>query len=140
MNWKSWIIVASLLGASGVTLGAYHAHGLEKWLSDRELEPARVTERMDQCETAVRYQMTHALVLLAVGLLAQRFGPRSYRITGFLILAGTVLFSGGLYLMVFADNSIHWSIVPLGGLCLICGWLALGIETMRSSRQAVDSH
>ncbi len=130
MNWKFWILAAALLGATGVAIGAYHAHGLDKTLSRRLLESAKILKRMDQCATAVRYQMTHALVLLAVGLLSQRVGPRRYRIAGCLTLAGTILFSGGLYLIVFAENAIHWSIVPLGGLCLICGWIALGIETL----------
>lgn len=136
MSWKFWILAASLLGASGVALGAYHAHGLEKSLSDRSLTPEVVGQRMDQCETAVGYQMVHALALLAVGLLAGRPNSRRFRATGWLMLVGTILFSGGLYLIVFAGEAIHWSIVPLGGLCLIAGWVALGVEAAFSRSSA----
>lgn len=132
MNPKVWLILSALLGASGVSLGAFHAHGLAKHLERRGDSPELIEKRLDQCGVAVQYQMVHVLALLGVGLLAmhiQRGGWANFLLTaaGLLFLAGMAMFSGGLYLIVFAGNSIHWSIVPLGGLALIVAWLALAV-------------
>lgn len=140
MVTKIFLVLAALLGASGVALGAYHAHGLEKSLRKQGLSEEVVSKRLDQCEVAVRYQMYHALALLAVGLLAaRRESGRASRglltAAGDLFLIGVLMFSGGLYLFVFAGNGIHWSIVPLGGLAFIVGWLALGVAALLGRRE-----
>lgn len=125
MNGKVWIVWAGLLGASGVGLGAFQAHGLTKWLAKQELSEAEISKRAANCETAVRYQMYHSLALIGVGLLSPRRPNAATKIAGTFFLAGTTLFSGGLYLFVFTGNLGHWSIVPSGGLFLIVAWLAL---------------
>jgi len=124
---RCWIVVAALLGASGVTLGAYHAHGLDQRLSVRGLPISEIEEQMHNCDVAVRYQMFHALALLGIGLLARSGASRLVHVSGALFLAGVVGFSGGLYLMVFTGNAIHWAIVPSGGLLLIVAWVMLAI-------------
>lgn len=129
---KFLLIVAALTGGLGVAIGAYHAHGLEESLRKQGLSDEMVVKRLDQCEVAVRYQMYHALALLAVGLLAGRqesTGVSYYLLAaaGLLFILGVKFFSGGLYLFVFAGNGFHWSIVPLGGMSLIAGWIALGV-------------
>ena len=125
-----WIVVAALLGASAVTLGAYHAHGLEKWLEDRGLESGEVDKQMRNCDVAVRYQLVHALALLGIGLLAGSGASRLVHASAALVLLGVVGFSGGLYVMVFAGQAIHWAIVPSGGLLLIVGWVMLAIAML----------
>jgi uncharacterized membrane protein YgdD (TMEM256/DUF423 family) len=84
-----------------------------------------VDEKMGFCETAVRYQMYHVAALLSVGLLSLWRRTRLLHIAGFVLLSGVVGFCGGLYLMVFAGRSVHWAIVPSGGLLLIVGWAVL---------------
>jgi uncharacterized membrane protein YgdD (TMEM256/DUF423 family) len=130
MKSSTWIVIAGVLGASGVLLGAYHAHGLEKMLASQQLDVTEINKRMDQCAVAVRYQMIHALGLVCVGLLAGR-GSRRYSTSGTLFTVGTVLFSGGLYLNVFTGNMIHWAIVPSGGLLLAAAWVALAVTAWR---------
>ena len=130
-----WIVVAAVLGASGVLIGAYHAHGLPAMLQKQGLAGADLAERMDQCAVAVRYQMIHAPALLCVGILASRAPGQRFCTTGLLIAAGTLLFCGGIYSIVFAGNLIHWAIIPSGGMLLAAGWIALAIETCLS-RQA----
>ena len=125
---RVWILCAALLGASGVTLGAYHAHGLEGKLKKSGLSESEVVKRMDNCRTAVQYQMYHVTGLLAVGLLAVWQSSKLLNTTGVLFLLGVAGFSGGLYLMVFTGNMVHWAIVPSGGLMLICAWLSLGVS------------
>jgi len=132
MNAKIWIILAGLLGSSGVAMGAFHAHGLEKFLTQRmsveqdaPLSEERLTERLDYVGTAVRYQLTHALALLGVGLLAGRTCGGCATLSGILRTVGTLLFSGLLYALGLFDVRLHWSLIPGGGLCLILGWLSL---------------
>ncbi len=110
-----WVIVAALLGAAGVVLGAFGAHGLRGRLGP---------EQLASWSTAVQYQLLHALALLAVGLHAGSSG-RSVALPAGLWTAGSVLFSGSIYLLVLGGPRWLGPITPLGGLCLIAGWLAL---------------
>jgi uncharacterized membrane protein YgdD (TMEM256/DUF423 family) len=130
---KIWIILAAMLGAGGVAMGAYHAHSLEKWLLQRGLEAESLTRQMHNCEVAARYQMHHALALLAVGILALGHRGGLLHCTAGLFLMGIVLFSGGLYLIVFTGKLIHWAIVPSGGLLLMTAWLSLALVAVRIS-------
>jgi uncharacterized membrane protein YgdD (TMEM256/DUF423 family) len=131
MNPKIWIILAGLLGAAGVSLGAYHAHGLEEWLEKRGLDSAEVAGRMHNCEVAVRYQMYHALALAAVGILALRQNTGSLTVAGVCFFLGVLIFSGLLYGIVFTGVKILGAIVPIGGVLLIVGWLALAWAAVR---------
>lgn len=127
---KVWILIAALLGAGAVTIGAYHAHGLEKSLKKRGLETSEVAKQMHNADVAVKYQMYHALAIFGIGLLAARAsstGALLGSIAASLMLLGVIGFSGGLYAMVFDIVKLHWAVVPIGGLMMILGWLALGI-------------
>jgi uncharacterized membrane protein YgdD (TMEM256/DUF423 family) len=110
--------LAALLGALGVAVGAFGAHGLRKMLED--------TGRFDTFETAVRYQFYHTLALLAVGiLLAVRPDIRGLSLTAWLFLGGVLLFSGSLYTLCFTGITKMGAVAPIGGLLLIAGWLGL---------------
>ncbi|QDU95681.1 DUF423 domain-containing protein [Lignipirellula cremea] len=125
MSPRIWMTIAALLGAGGVMLGAYQAHGLEKSLVKRGLSEVEVVKQLHNCEVGVRYQMFHALAILAVALLFWRQPHMVLHMTGVFFLLGVAMFSGGLYLGVFTGDMIHWAIVPVGGLLLILGWLGL---------------
>ncbi|GAB2451101.1 membrane protein [Hymenobacter qilianensis] len=110
--------IAALLGALGVGIGAFGAHGLRKMLEE--------TGRFDTFETAVRYQFFHTLALLAVGiLLAMRPDIRGLSLTAWLFLGGILLFSGSLYTLCFTGITKMGAVAPIGGLLLIAGWLGL---------------
>ena len=110
--------LAALLGALGVAIGAFGAHGLRKMLEE--------TGRFDTFETAVRYQFYHTLALLAVGiLLALRPDIRGLSLTAWLFLGGILLFSGSLYTLCFTGITKMGAVAPIGGLLLIAGWLRL---------------
>ena len=83
------------------------------------------SDRLSAFETAVRYQMFHALALIAVGLGRARLRPRAPTTSGWLFVAGVVLFSGSLYAL--AVTGVRWwgAITPLGGLSFLAGWLVL---------------
>jgi uncharacterized membrane protein YgdD (TMEM256/DUF423 family) len=110
-----WVGVAAALGSLGVALGAFGAHALRG-----RLPP----ELLAAWHTAVQYHLVHSAALLALGLYASATG-RSVRLPAGLLTAGIVLFSGSLYLLAGAGQRWAGPVTPLGGLCLIAGWLAL---------------
>jgi len=76
-------------------------------------------------EIGVRYQMYHAFALLAVGLAHAKWPGAALTASGWLFVAGTVIFSGSLY--VLSATGARWlgAITPFGGLALLAGWLCL---------------
>lgn len=112
-----WIMLwAAALGASGVAAGAFGAHGLKNQLPASGLEV---------WEIAVRYQLLHAVVLLILFVLAQQWASRLVPRAAQLLLAGTLCFSGSLYLLALTGMKWLGPITPLGGVFLIAGWLTL---------------
>ena len=119
------LIIGSIAGGTGVALGAFGAHGLKNTLSP---------DMLIVFETAVRYQMYHAVALIATGMLirlSREFDPQTLRFAGWSFIAGIVFFSGSLYLLVLSGQ--HWlgAITPLGGLAFIIGWILLGWTYIR---------
>ncbi len=96
--------------------GAFGAHALRGRLTAEDLQIF---------ETAVRYQMYHALALLAVGLFSSRWPSFSVTVAGWCFLAGIVIFSGSLYVLVL--SGIRWwgAVTPLGGTVFLIGWILL---------------
>ncbi len=129
---KTVVVIASLLGAAGVAIGAYAAHGLEKSLVEQAIAPEEIADRLRQCDVAIRYHMLHVIVLLIVGLGSLR-ASRLLAVSALFFLLGMLLFSGGLYSMVFAGVMGHWAIVPAGGMCFLGGWITLAVATLLSS-------
>ncbi len=125
MNPKTWLILAGLLGAVGVALGAFGAHWLPGWLEGLSLDPAEVGKRMHNWEVGVRYQMYHALALAVVALLAFQRSGTALTVAGVCFLLGVLIFSGLLYALVLSGVKILGAIVPIGGVLMIIGWLAL---------------
>jgi len=121
----SWLgSVGALLGALGVALGAFGAHGLKD----------RVEPRLLQVwETAASYQMWHALAIVIVALLLRREDIPAARVAGWAFLAGVVVFSGSLYLLVLTGKGWLGAVTPLGGTALIVGWAALAWALWTSS-------
>ena len=82
-------------------------------------------------ETAARFQMYHALALLATGLLAMRRRTRWVVAAGALFALGTLLFSGSLYALALTGAGMLGAVAPVGGVCLMAGWGMLGIAAVR---------
>jgi uncharacterized membrane protein YgdD (TMEM256/DUF423 family) len=80
-------------------------------------------------ETGVRYHMFHALGLFAVAWAATRWPGGGVIAAGWLFVAGTLIFSGSLYLLSITGARWLGAITPLGGLCFLAGWLLLGWRT-----------
>lgn len=126
---KTLLITASFLGGLSVVLGAFAAHKLKEIFS---------SELLQIFETAVKYQMYHALALVAVGILYKDFSSRHLIWSGWCFIGGVILFSGSLYLLCFLKHqqlSYKWvgPITPLGGLLFIAGWILLAIGISKSA-------
>ncbi|MFT4191139.1 MAG: DUF423 domain-containing protein [Comamonas sp.] len=129
---RLWIILAALAGASGVAFGAYTAHGLGFIAAPEAREAARAT-----LQSAVHYQLLHALALLAVGLWsAARPRERWPQLAGLLFTLGIALFSGLIYWHTLSGATALRFLVPWGGTCFILGWLALIPAALRASGPA----
>lgn len=115
--YKTFILIGAMFGALSVAIGAFGAHGLKSMLE--------TAGRTDTFETAVKYQFYHTFAILLVGLLLQKGENSLLNISGWLFLAGIIVFSGSLYALCF--TGIRWlgAITPIGGVAFIAGWLLL---------------
>ncbi|WP_342508364.1 DUF423 domain-containing protein [Sporosarcina sp. FSL K6-2383] len=120
-----FIIAGAINAAIAVAFGAFGAHALKEKLSAHYLAV---------WETAVQYQMFHAIGLLAVGILmsSSLFGA-STQLTwaGYLLLAGIIIFSGSLYVLSLSGIGILGAITPIGGVAFIAGWIMLIIAAVK---------
>ena len=114
--WNLWLMIGSLSGLVSVAAGAFAAHGLKGKLADDDLAVF---------ETAARYQMYHALALLAVAWLAESRRGWMIDAAGWCFVGGTVLFSGSLYIL--ALSGVRWlgAVTPFGGVAFLIGWACM---------------
>jgi uncharacterized membrane protein YgdD (TMEM256/DUF423 family) len=131
MNPRTWIVIGSLAAALSVVTGAFAAHGLEKQLSNAGVSTGEIPRLLEVFDTAARYQMYHALAIVAVGLIGLWGRGKSLQAAGWAFLVGIVLFSGSLYALVFTQIKWLGAITPLGGLAFIVGWLLLAIAAAK---------
>jgi uncharacterized membrane protein YgdD (TMEM256/DUF423 family) len=120
---RLFFVFGSISGGLAVALGAFGAHVLKERLA---------VDMLANFETGTRYQMYHALALLAVAWAASRWpGSALPSAAGWLFLAGTLLFSGSLYVMALTGLRWMGAITPLGGVALVAGWLCLLLAAWR---------
>jgi uncharacterized membrane protein YgdD (TMEM256/DUF423 family) len=118
MMARTFWVLGCIFGFLGVGAGAFGAHALRARL------PA---DLLAVFETGARYQMYHALALLAVATIASRAPTGAASAAGWLFTAGIVLFSGSLYLLALTGTRWLGAITPLGGVCFLAGWAALAL-------------
>jgi uncharacterized membrane protein YgdD (TMEM256/DUF423 family) len=109
-------VLGALLAFLAVAAGAFGAHALRGRLAP---------DLVEVFETAVRYQMYHALALLAVAWVNERWPTTASAVAGWLFVAGIVLFSGSLYVLSLSGQRWLGAVTPLGGLAFLAGWLVL---------------
>jgi uncharacterized membrane protein YgdD (TMEM256/DUF423 family) len=120
---RTFLLLASLLGALAVALGAFGAHALESRMS---------AELLRTYEIGVRYHFYHALALLGVVAVLSRWPTATAAVAaGWLFVTGILIFSGSLYLLAF--SGVRWlgAITPIGGVAFIAGWLCLAWVGLR---------
>lgn len=122
---KLFLVIGSLSALLGVALGAFGAHGLKS-----RVDP----DMLAVWQTGVHYHLVHALGLLLIGILCHQLPQATLlRPAGWLLLAGTLLFSGSLYVMVLSGIRALGMITPLGGVAFLMGWLLLALAAWRTS-------
>ena len=115
---RTFMFIGALMGFVGVGLGAFGAHGLRGRLTP---------DMLAVFETGVRYQMYHALALLAIAAMMPRIDGRSVLVAGWCFTAGILIFSGSLYALALSGVTTLGAITPIGGVAFLAGWIALAI-------------
>jgi len=115
---RAFALAGAVSAFIAVAAGAFGAHALRA-----RLPP----DLLAVFETGARYQMYHALALLAVAWGATRWPGVPVRAAGWLFIGGTLLFSGSLYLLALTGTRWLGAITPIGGLLFLAGWAALAI-------------
>jgi len=121
---KVFVLSGSLSAFLAVGLGAFGAHALKSRVSP---------DMLAVWQTGVQYHLFHALGLILVGLLIHMF-PQvgGMKLSGWLLLCGTLLFSGSLYLLALTGIRVLGAITPLGGVAFLLGWLMMAISSYRT--------
>jgi len=119
---RTFLALGAFFAFVAVAAGAFGAHALEQRI------PA---DRLQIFETAARYQMYHALALIAVAWAATRWTGAIVTVAGWLFVAGIVVFGGTLYGIAFGGPRWLGAITPLGGLAFMGGWTILAVAALR---------
>ncbi|WP_353570101.1 DUF423 domain-containing protein [Candidatus Albibeggiatoa sp. nov. BB20] len=123
MMSQTFIILGSLNAFLAVALGAFGAHGLKPILSE---------SLMAIYQTGVQYHSMHALGLIGIGILAQKAQNSLFlKLSGWLLLAGIILFCGSLYALAMTEIRKLGIITPFGGISFLLGWLSLTVAAYR---------
>ncbi len=118
---KYFLLAGAILAGLAVAFGAFGAHMLESKVS---------ANRLSTFETGVQYQMYHALALMLVGYISLSH-PGLLNGAGYCFLAGTIIFSGSLYLLVLTDTSWLGAITPIGGVLFLVGWILFAVKSLQ---------
>lgn len=128
MNKRFTLLTGTILAGMAVALGAFGSHALKVMLTQNG--------RTDTFETAVRYQMYHALALLLVGALMKSETERKASTAAGLFLTGTILFSGSLYLLCLYPLPGVVYLTPMGGVLFMVGWIFLVLHFLSNKKTA----
>ena len=120
---KVYIIIGSLFAALAILFGAFGSHALKERLSAQSLEVYDI---------ATRYLMFHALGIFLIALLGFQLPKESLEIPVIMMIVGTSIFSGSLYLIAMLDFKKLGMVTPIGGLLLIVSWLLLAYNTYKT--------
>jgi uncharacterized membrane protein YgdD (TMEM256/DUF423 family) len=126
MKARGFAVAGALFAFAAVAAGAFGAHALRAHLG---------ADMLAIFETGVRYHLVHALALFAVAWASTQWPGRAPTVSGWLFVAGIVLFSGSLYLLALTGQRSLGAVTPVGGLCLLAGWLALAWSAWRGGRR-----
>lgn len=121
---KTFLILASILGALTVMIGAFGAHALKNHLTK--------IGRAEVFETAVKYQFYHTVAIFLLGLLLLKVEHRFLHLSGYFFSVGIIIFSGSLYMLCLTNVGKWGAVTPIGGLLLIAGWILMAIGISRA--------
>ena len=121
---RIFLTLAAISGFLAVAFGAFGAHGLRERLAP---------DMLAVFEVAVRYQMYHALALVGVALALSRWPSSALQVAGWCFVAGTVVFSGSLYVLTLTGMRWLGAVTPIGGVAFLAGWALLAWAAWRAA-------
>ena len=121
---STFMVLAAINGFLGVALGAFAAHSLTAYFSDKPRLEANF-------KTGVQYHFYHALALLGVAWSSTQWTSALIPLAGWLFLLGIILFSGSLYVLSMTGKRWLGAITPLGGLAFLAGWVCLALGAVQ---------
>jgi uncharacterized membrane protein YgdD (TMEM256/DUF423 family) len=121
---RLFFVAGAVLGLLAVAFGALGAHALEARLAP---------ERLATWELGARYQMYHALALLAAAWAAGRWPGTASTLAGWLFILGIMVFCGTLYALALGSPRWLGAITPIGGVAFMVGWAVLGWSAIRGA-------
>lgn len=137
---KRWLLIAAVVGALSVAIGAFGAHGVPSYLESNGFSKASIAKRLDDFHTAARYNTNGALFLLGLSLAFDRLSGRAPTVAAWCMLLGVVIFCGAVYAVALVPDdwrSLFGRLAPIGGSLMIAGWVALAVAAAgRSPQQA----
>ncbi|HEX4876348.1 MAG TPA: DUF423 domain-containing protein [Chitinophagaceae bacterium] len=126
---RNYFITAAVLGALGVALGAFGAHGLQQLTTDEKI--------LHSYQTGVQYQVYHSIALLIAAAVAEKLNEKYFKWAALCFTVGVIFFSGSLYIITYlkiqeSDAARYLGpVTPLGGLLFIAGWLLLAVSALK---------
>jgi uncharacterized membrane protein YgdD (TMEM256/DUF423 family) len=120
---RLFFVIGTVSACIAVAAGAFGAHALKSRLS---------TDMLAVFEVGARYQMYHALALIACAWALTKWPGALVSAAGWLFISGTLLFSGSLYVLSLTGPRWLGAITPLGGVALLAGWLCLAAAAIKS--------
>jgi uncharacterized membrane protein YgdD (TMEM256/DUF423 family) len=125
---KKYLIWGTIMAALAVALGAFAAHGLQQLTSDEKI--------LQGFKTATQYQFYHAIGIILVGVLIDKYAGKCMQFAALSFLTGTICFSGSIYLLTYfklqaiSPGALVF-ITPIGGLLFIIGWLLILVRLLK---------
>lgn len=123
---RQFILLGVMFAFLGVAFGAFGTHALGATLT--------ANGRAATYDTAVQYQMIHALALFVAAWSADKWPGRWTRWAGYLFAAGIIIFSGSLYILSILNLRFMGAVTPVGGAAFLAGWLCLGWAVWRDEQ------
>jgi uncharacterized membrane protein YgdD (TMEM256/DUF423 family) len=120
---RRFIMLGAFFAFLGVLMGAFSGHMLASQLA--------ANNRTATFETAVQYQMYHALALIVIASISERWSRKLVQWAGWLFVIGILIFSGSLYILSIFDMRWIGAVTPVGGIAFLVGWLCLGLSAGR---------
>lgn len=131
----NWSTIGAVLAGLAVILGAFAAHGLDKYFAEKYAgqvksvtgsEIPTAQKYLNDFKTGAQYQMYHALALIFVGMAGMTTRKKKLlNIAGWCFLLGIIFFSGSLYVLTLTGQTFWGAIAPIGGTLFIIGWFVL---------------
>ena len=127
---KKFLFIGAFFCFLGVLAGVLGSHVFKKLLTQMNSTA--------NFSIATDYMFYHGFGLMGVGLMKGRSPETPFQFAGWLFVAGSIMFQGNLYLISVSGIRVFQILTPVGGICLMAGWLTLIILTARIKKEHIS--